>query len=260
MTLTQSVLLGILQGITESLPVSSSGHLVIAERLMGIRPPGVTLEVVLHVGTAFAALLFFRRTWWRIARELIRLRSCNLAGILVVATLPAAAAGVVFRGLLDQIFHSEMITGIGLLITGSLLCLTVRVRKGDREVNWFRGVMIGIAQALALLPGISRSGMTVGTGLVAGVSRRRAVEFAFLLAVPAIFGAALMEAPRVGKFCVEGHTAPVIAGGIAAFLSGYIAIGVLLRAVQRGRLHWFGYYCIALGGGVVVWSWIVIPG
>jgi len=263
----QAVLLGILQGATEFLPVSSSAHLVAAQQLMNAPLPGIVLEVVLHVGTLLAILLVLWRSIWRLLadgwrgavlivggadRQEVRRRAPLLptAAAVAVGTVPAAVGGVLLERQIEGFFESLPAAGIFLVGTGVIL-LTLRWAPQARaeQVGIGRGLLIGTAQALALLPGISRSGVTIAAGCWAGVRRDVAGRFSFLLAVPAVAGAALWQVisdwPNVAG--ASAQPLPLLFGMLAAAATGTLCLKLLLRLVDGGRLHWFAAYCIPAG-------------
>ncbi len=254
MTILQAVVIGIVQGVTEWLPVSSSAHLVLAERLLGVHSGGVALELVLHLGTLAAAVIFYRAAWSRILLHPADPRARRDLGMLLVATLPAAAAGVLARGWIEARFHDPRMAAAGLVAGGVFLVAAGRARPADAGIGCGRALLIGCAQALALPPGISRSGMTVGAGLLAGVGRPRAVEFAFMMAVPAMLGAALLHLPEIGSAAEDFGAAALAASAAVSCASGLAAIRILRGAVERGRIAWFGCYCIALGAAWALWK------
>jgi undecaprenyl-diphosphatase len=254
MTVLQGILLGVLQGLTEFLPVSSSGHLALAEYYFGVHHPGVAFEVFLHFGTALAVVLYFRRRiasiLTAIAQWMTRRRyngdELKLAVHLILATVPAAAVGYFLGPRVESAFDSPMLVSILLLVTGAILWFSGKLFPGTKiRETWQDALAVGVAQAFAVLPGISRSGTTVTAGLAVGLERRAAAEFAFLLAVPVIFGAA---AASLGDALVAGGNGLAIGSGtLAAFLSALPAITMLLRAVTAGKLAGFAYYCWAVG-------------
>jgi len=256
MTVIQGILLGILQGLTEFLPVSSSGHLALAEHFFSIESPGVAFEVYVHFGTAMAVVLFFRGRIASIlnalARWVLRLQhdadELRLALHLAIGTVPAAAIGYFLAPRVEQAFGSPVLVSILLLVTGFILWFSGKLFPGTKlRTTLLDAVVIGAAQALAILPGISRSGSTVTAGLALGLDRRAAAEFAFLLSVPVILGAAAVS---VGDAYAAGTTsgAALALGTLAAFLSAIPAIYLLLKAITAGKLANFAYYCWAVGG------------
>ncbi len=255
MTVLQGIVLGLIQGLTEFLPVSSSGHLALAEHFLSIKSPGVTFEVFVHFGTALAVVLYFRRRIASIivalARWAVRLQhdtaEVRLAVHLLLATVPAAAVGYFLEDRIERAFASPVLVSVLLLVTGCILWFSGKLFPGTKvRETWLDALAIGAAQALAVLPGISRSGTTITAGLAVGLERRAAAEFAFLMSVPVIFGAAaasLGDALEAGS----GAGAPILLGTVAAFLSALPAIALLMRAVVAGRLANFAYYCWAAG-------------
>ncbi len=255
MSVLQGIALGVLQGLTEFLPVSSSGHLALAEHFLGVETPGVTFEVLVHFGTALAVIWFFRR---RVASLLVAAFSfltrreydapdARLAFHLVVATIPAAIVGLLLEDVVGRFFGSPLVVSSLLLVTGCVLWLTKRLEGGVRvEERTKDAVLVGIAQAAAIFPGISRSGATISAGLALGMDRTKAAEFAFLLSVPVILGATVMS---IGDaIAVRGELGVATAAGtVAAFVSALPAIAVLMKIVTVGRLHRFAYYCWAVG-------------
>lgn len=262
MSLIQAILLGVVQGLTEFLPVSSSGHLVLARQLLGVEAQGIVFEVFVHFATMIAIIVVFRR---RLRWIISRLGKSGEDGcgarrivlLLVVGSIPAGLAGLLLSGPVERAFESVLFVSLALLATGSVVWAT-RFRSGaDRPIAMREAGVIGCAQAMALLPGISRSGWTIATALLLGVSAEEAVEFSFLLALPAIAGATLrtLLSLRGGGVGV-GAPLALVAGMLAAFISGWLALLFLVRIVRRGRLARFAYYCWAVGLlGLVLWRW-----
>lgn len=255
MNLLEAVLLGVLQGLTEFLPVSSSGHLALAKHFLSIESPGVTFEVFVHFGTALAVVVFFRSRVWSIIVALARMvarrkhdeHEVRLALYLIVGTIPAGAIGYLLGDRVEQAFASPTLVSVLLIITGLILWFSGKLFPGTKlRATWLDAVVIGVAQAFAVLPGISRSGATITAGLASGLERRAAAEFAFLLSIPVIFGAAVASL----RDALGSSTLPIpiiVAGTVTAFVSALPAIAVLLRAVTAGRLSGFAYYCWAIG-------------
>ena len=240
-----AVLFGIIQGFTEFLPVSSSGHLVIAEHLLPqLESPGVLFEVILHAGTVLSILIYLRKT-------VLKLLFDNL-WFLIIGSIPAGVIGLLFDDYIEQIFASISAVGVFLLITALINYGTDRVKgKGTNEFSLKNSFLIGLAQSFAILPGISRSGSTIFAGTRLGISRERAAEFSFLLSIPAILGANILQ---IAKYGFEGTSdwSTYIVGFIAAFISGYIAIDMLLKLLNSKRFKYFSYYCVLAGLGVLL--------
>lgn len=265
MELLKAIVLGIIQGLTEFLPISSSGHLVIGARILDFQEPGIVFEVFLHCGTLFAVILVFRKELLKMLRSLVVSSSVRRADPelshyfnwsiqVVVATVPAVIAGLFLRNSIDRIFDTISITFSMLAVTGIMMLLTKFIRDRGATITWPRALAVGMAQALAILPGISRSGSTIFTGILVGINREEAARFSFIMSIPAILGAVVLKAgdlyaspPSFDQLVNIG------AGTLASLVSGYGAIVLLLRIVRRGKLHWFGYYCLLVSGLGFAW-------
>lgn len=243
------LMLGLLQGATEFLPVSSSGHLVLGQRLFGVTSPGVVLEVALHVATTGAVLVFFRRRLADIFK-----RAAGSAGwlrfisLIAVASVPAAVVGLFFEDEATALFESPKAVAWGLVFTGLVLLTTFIIRRRGRnlsDLSYAGAFLVGVAQAVAVAPGISRSGMTVVAGVAVGLAGAEAAAFSFLLSVPAVLGAAALETRHLvgGDFYWPG----VAVGVIAAFFSGLVAIYIVVSAARSRHFGWFGVYCVLAG-------------
>ena len=254
----ESAVLGLIQGLTEFLPVSSSGHLVIAQTLFGIHEDNLAFDVLVHGATLLAVVVYFRR---RLV-DLVRRPGWPYAGKLVVATLPVVVAGWTLYPLIQHAFaRPDVVAGL-LAVTGGLL-LSFYLRSnhaaeqgGLLEPGWGTALLIGVSQAFALLPGISRSGSTIVAGIWLGLTPAAAVEFSFLLAVPAIGGAIVYESEHLGRVARAGMGPLFGVGAVTAFASALVAIAVVFRTVGRRRFRWLGFYCLAAAGLFAVWlSW-----
>lgn len=265
MVIGKAVLLGLLQGLTEFLPVSSSGHLVLAQNLLGLAEPEILFDVVLHLGTLIAVLIVFRREikglieefFWAVAhlrsgpairdawRERVRFR---LIGLIVIGSVPTGLMGLLFKDFFEAMFASVIGVGVALLITGFFLFLTRFSQPPARSVKAFRvsdALLIGLAQGLAITPGISRSGATISTGLFLGLERELAARYSFLMFIPAILGALVLELRHAQPGAFGWLEMGV--GFLTALLAGLLALMVLLKMVRGGRLHYFAYYCGPVG-------------
>jgi undecaprenyl-diphosphatase len=252
---TEGIALGVVQGFTEFLPVSSSGHLVLAQALLGVRVPGILLEVTVHAATLLAVLLYFRKRLLALAlslRALARWRSAaeeeregvRTMAALALATLPAAVAGLAFKDAVESAFEDPRLVCALLAATGVGLLATRFAPAPGAATTPPRALAVGCAQALALLPGISRSGSTIAAALFLRIEGARAAEFSLLLSIPAVGGALLLEGREIAA--VE-HAGPLAAAFAAAFLSGLLAIALLFRVLQRRSFWLFGVYCLAAG-------------
>lgn len=275
MHIVEALVLGIIQGLTEFLPVSSSGHLVLFQHLFGLEEPELLFDICLHVGTLSAVIVVFYRDILEILAAMLqipsRMRSSGgfmtllkadaamrMALLIVVGSIPTAVIGLLFKAIADRLFGSLFIVGGMLWITGALLWLTRNIRSQGRPVTQTTlkdALIIGIVQGLAILPGISRSGSTIATALFLGVDRKVAGRFSFLLSIPAIVGALVL-----GLDTPELHTAipvaTIVAGSILSAVVGGLALVLLLRVVDRGQLHRFAPYCWLVGTVTLGLAWL----
>lgn len=255
----EAILLGIVQGIAEFLPISSSGHLVIAGDLIH-RATGremnlenqLQLNVAVHLGTLFSILVVYRNDLLRVLRDV---RLCLL---IVLATIPVAVVGLLFHDVIEQQLQSPLSAGIMLFLTAALLLCANASPGGNVELNRIsvtQAGLIGLFQAFAIVPGISRSGSTISGGLILDLKPDDAARFSFLIAVPAIGGAVVLTAAKMAKG--EGSAQPlsVLAVGAAvAFVVGWASLSWLIGIVRRGQLRWFAWYCVAVGTATVLWQ------
>ena len=257
MEIALAALLGVVQGLTEFLPISSSGHLRLMAALFGIDEPQTLFDICVHAGTLGAVLGVFGRTVWGVAKAIFTPTWTNpqfrLGVFLVIGTLPAGIIGITLGGLLETHLASVTSVGIFLLVNGSLLQLSKNrgeMGRGLEQLTFKDAMTIGVAQSFALFRGISRSGSTITAALLIGIRRDTAAEFSFLLSIPAIGGAVLL---KMGDAITTDQVMPLplVAGTAVAALSGYIALRYLLRLVKNGKLHHFGWYCWVVGAVTV---------
>lgn len=278
-----AILLGIVQGLTEFVPVSSSGHLVLVPYFLDIETPGIEFDVALHLGTFAAVVLYFRADLWRMAAAVVGAGDPALIGyyrrlamLLVLASIPIAIVGLALRDVFEAAFDSPTAAAVFLLVTGALLLLGEAARSrrggiravdagtsdeqvlvgydpGDPEgltldrVGIRQALVVGVGQCVALFPGISRSGTTIVAGMSAGLTRPAATRFSFLLALPALVGATIVSVPDLAAGNSVFGAPALISGVVAAFASGYLAIRWLLALVARDRLTGFAIYCFVVG-------------
>ena len=261
------VLLGIVQGFTEFLPVSSSGHLALAKIYLGIEMPPLSYDLVLHLATMMATILFFFNDIVKLFGEWIsglfnkdRRNSTgwSLGWAVFIGTMFTGAIGMLIKNFAEEASMNSLMVGLGLLFTGIILISSRFIRKGLGKIAPFDGTFIGIAQGIAVMPGISRSGMTMVAGTALGISREEVFRFSFLLSIPAIMGAALMQAKDVGGFDAFVSALPSgwYLGATAAFLSGLVSLFVLRKLVIASKWWFFGLYCLALGSFAVITSFL----
>jgi len=264
-----ALVLGIVQGATEFLPVSSSGHLVLVPWLLGWPAPGLAFDAFLHLGTIVAVIAYFWRDLLSLAAAWLRsLRDRSLAGspqrrvawLILLGTVPAAVAGLLLEGFFEELFANPAAVGVFLLVTAALLTASERWGRQERraeEMTWLDGLLVGASQAIAIAPGLSRSGATIAAGLWRGLTRPVAARYSFLLSVPIVVGAGLLQTRKL----LDGigvQWLPLAAGFLASTVVGYLCIHFLLAFLQRGRLYGFAIYCAAAGAitlALVVVGW-----
>jgi undecaprenyl-diphosphatase len=256
------VILAIIQGFTEFFPISSSGHLVIFQELFRMRGHDIgnsmVFDVAVHVGTLGAVIVFYREKLLVLCKAFFSLIAHGAGGFkthgkeltyiayLVIGTIPAGVVGVLFNDRIERTFNSPALVSILLVATGIFL-LASRLRCVSWNLTWYTALLIGLAQAVAILPGISRSGWTITAGLLLGLGFTQAAEFSFLLAVPAILGALVLELMKKA-LPLAGHSAlPLAVGAVGAFLTGLLALRLIIGILNRGAFHRFAYYLIPAG-------------
>ena len=273
MDIIQALLMGLVQGLGEFLPISSSGHLIAVRWLLGWADPGLAFDVALHLGTLVAVLLYFRTDWIRLVRAVLPTAGSTLAGrfssnhdtrlavYIVLATVPAALAGALGESKLEELFHGPtpasqavgiLIIGVVMIIMGGLLWLAERVARHVlemRDMTLKQALLIGVAQVFAIIPGVSRSGSTITAGLFTGLTRETAARFSFLLGTPVIAGAGVKQVYEIVQAggLTESESLAFLLGFAAAAVSGYLAIFGLMRYLQRNSTLPFVVYRILLG-------------
>ncbi|MFH2033375.1 MAG: undecaprenyl-diphosphate phosphatase, partial [Candidatus Margulisiibacteriota bacterium] len=266
-------LLGVIQGLTEFLPVSSSGHLVLAQKLLGL-PVNLAFDVIVHIATALAVIIYF----WSDILEIIkwffvgfykiitrnmsfretynRIAFFKMSILLLAATFFTAVIGFAFKDFFESLFSSTLAVGCFLLLTAALILLAEWIGTGTKGMDRMGlkdAIIIGLAQGAAIAPGLSRSGTTISASLMRGLNRKLAARFSFLLSVPAILGAGLLQAPDImAASSSQAGVWALVFGGIAAFVSGYLAIKLFMTIIQRTSIRVFAYYCVIVGSIVVL--------
>jgi len=240
MNIFSAVVLGIVQGLTEFLPVSSSGHLVIFQKLIpGFSQPGILFDVILHFGTLAAVFYFFRKKIISLSRKYVL--------FLVIGTVPAVIAGVLFRKQFELMFSNPRFLGYELLVTGLLNFLVDLPVKKKVNLNIKNSLLIGVAQGVAIIPGISRSGATIFTGVRLGIDRQKIAEYSFILSIPAILGANLLEIISYGSNGIGGSLLYYIVGFIVSFIVGIASIDIVMKLLMKNKFKIFGYYTVLVG-------------
>ena len=257
MELLKAMVLGIIQGLTEFLPISSSGHLVIGSELLNFQDQGVVFDVFVHLGTLLAVIIVFRAELVEMVKAPFyffqgkRSNSVQQYFLLdiyvIVATLPAVVVGLFFKDSIEALFGNILVVYSMLVVTGIIMIAARYLPQQDKPITWFRSLLVGCAQACAILPGLSRSGSTIFAGMALGVDRGKIARFSFIMSIPAILGAAVLQLGEMVQNPMEnGALINFGAGAIMAALSGYFAIKLLLDIIRRNRLQWFGYYCLVI--------------
>ena len=254
MTVFEAMVLGIIQGLTEFLPVSSSGHLELAKVILGdtsVPEESLTFTVVLHFATALSTLVIFRNEVLEIVKGLFQFKwndASEFSVKIILSMIPAVIIGLLFEQQLEALFGGKIVlVGVMLLFTALLLLLADKAKSTNKKVSFLDAVLIGISQAIAMLPGISRSGATISTSVLLGIDRTRAARFSFLMVVPLIFG-------KIGKDLISGdlnfqssEIIPILAGFIAAFVAGLLACKWMITLVKKSKLSYFSLYCALFG-------------
>ena len=266
MNFVESIVLGVIQGLTEFLPISSSGHLVISQYLFGLKEPHLSFDIAVHLGTLAAVIIYF----WQDIRSLVitllnfpslyskykrgqltplEKQDMKLLLLIIIGSIPTGVIGLLFHEISDRLFSSVSLVGVTLLITGSLLWLTAYVKKpgcGILEFSKTKSFLIGIVQGLAILPGISRSGSTIAMGIFLGISKETAAKFSFLLSIPAILGATLLMVKGLSDDPTFS-TNTTILGTLTSCIVGYLSLRLLVYIINKGKLHYFAPYCWMMG-------------
>ena len=249
------LVLAVVQGVTEFLPVSSDGHLVLVQTWLASGGPHLAIDVALHIGTLAAVLVVYRRELSALLREL-GAGSARELGLLALASLPLAIVGLAWKHQIEELFESGRAAAIGLFVSAGFLLFGERARRrhargpAGRALGWREALWIGGFQALAPLPGVSRSGTTIATALVLGIPSERAARFSFLLSIPAVGGAVLLEVPELVR---EGGFGPeLLLAVLLTFVVGVAALRFLLSFLGRGAFLWCAFYCLALGTGALL--------
>ena len=261
MTLFEAIILGIVQGLTEFLPVSSSGHLELGKALLGdtsIPQESMMFTVVVHFATALATLVVYRSEVARIAGGLMQRKNneeFKFSIKILLSMIPAAAIGVMFADELELLFDKQIVlVGVMLWVTGILLMIADRAKNTSKDVTFGHSIIIGIAQAIAILPGISRSGATISTSVLLGVDRSKAASFSFLMVVPLILGKIAKDLIDGGLHINGDQIGLLIAGFIAAFVTGLFACQWMIKLVRNAQLKYFSYYCFVVGSAAIIYQ------
>ena len=262
MSALEAILLGLLQGLTEFLPVSSSGHLAIGKALFGIETSDLSFEVAVHAATVLATIVVFRKDIWKLLCGLFKWQfnsETRYILLILLSMVPVFIVGVFFKDSVEALFGNGLVVvGIALLVTALLLflseTLTARRREEGTKVTWRSALWMGLAQAVAVVPGLSRSGSTIAAGLLCGVRKDEVTRFSFLMVLVPILGEAFLDVVGGGFAASSVGALPLLLGFLAAFFSGLFACRVMIAMVRRARLKWFALYCVLVGVACLVFS------
>jgi undecaprenyl-diphosphatase len=269
MTLIQAIILGIIQGLTEFLPVSSSGHLVIIQQIFGLKEPELVFDIMLHIGTLIAVFIVFRKDIADLIKgffigmlEVTKIKKIEpsnskpemnpyfkLSLFIIMATIPTGIIGLLFEDSFEKLFSSIYPASAMLFVTGTMLLITKKLSGGNKnesKMSIWDALIIGTAQGIAITPGISRSGTTIAFGLFRGLNRNLSARFSFLLSIPAIIGAAILKL-KDAEISSYNEYSIIIAGMIVSAIVGYISLKLLIKIVLKGKLSYFAYYCYLAG-------------
>ncbi len=255
MNILQSLLLGIIQGLTEFLPISSSGHLVLGQHFLGINSIDTSFEVFLHLGSLLAVILYFYKDIFELAQAFFPIKNekfperqvnnRKIVFYLIISTVVTGVIGFLFKDFFEEMFSKPVIVAGLLSVTGLIIFLSDTIRFDHihtADMGFWRAIVIGLSQSMAILPGISRSGSTIATSLFIGVKRSEAARFSFLLSIPAILGAAVLNLDAFLQLD-QSMLMSYSIGGLGAFVSGYLVISMLLNLIRKRKLKYFAYYC-----------------
>ena len=257
MELIKIITLGIVQGLTEFLPVSSSGHLVIFQNIFNVSEPPLTIDIFLHAGTLLAVFVVFRKDILKLLIGFVSSLNIfkrettgygKITWLILAANIPAGIVGVFFKDKIELFFHSTYLAFIFLIVTGIILYFSKFCKTGKfnlKNINLPKSIMIGLTQMISILPGISRSGITITTAMALKIKREDAAKFSFFIMIPAVAGATLLEILKISELSV--NFIEVALGMLASFITGYFAIKLLLKIIKSYKMHYFAYYCIVIG-------------
>jgi undecaprenyl-diphosphatase len=253
-TLIEVFILAVVQGLTEWLPISSSGHLVITQKALGLNLP-LIYSVMLHLGTLIVVFTVFRKDIADIIKAVVKrdfeTEEGKLALFIVVGSVPTAIIGFIFHDFLESLFSNLPAVGLALLITGSVLFFSEK-RIGNKKMGITDSLLIGLAQAIAIIPGISRSGATISTGLLRKIDKKTAFKYSFLLSAPAIAGATLMESKQLALGNID--PIPLLLGTTVSMIVGYASLKILKKIVMNEKIHLFAYYCWLAGAAIILFT------
>ena len=262
----QALILGLVQGLTEFLPVSSSGHLAIGREILGVEAAqDLVFEITVHVATVLATIIVFRKQIWKLLCGLFKFKYNDETDYILkicVSMIPVFIVGMFFKDRVESLFSSLLVVGLALVVTAMLLLFSdiyggrgkVAGRQYRNGIGWWQALVIGIGQAFAVIPGLSRSGTTISTGLLCGVKRSDVAQFSFLMVLVPILGEAFLDLVGGDVASSSVGAGPLLVGFLAAFVSGLFACKVMIALVKKARLRWFALYCALVGLAVIIFT------
>ena len=262
----QALILGLVQGLTEFLPVSSSGHLAICREILGVEAAeDLVFEITVHVATVLATIIVFRKQIWKLLCGLFKFKYNDETDYILkicVSMIPVFIVGMFFKDKVEALFTSLLVVGLALIVTAMLLLFSdiyggrgkVAAKQYRNGIGWWQALTVGIGQAFAVIPGLSRSGMTISTGLLCGVKREAVAQFSFLMVLVPILGEAFLDLVGGDVAASSIGTVPLLVGFLAAFVSGLFACKVMIALVKKAKLRWFALYCALVGLAVIIYT------
>lgn len=256
MNIFEAIILGIVQGITEWLPISSKSHLIIFQKLFGLEQP-VIFDLMLHVGSFFVILFVFWKDIKQILYGLMKKdkKSWMMASFIIIATIPIVIAGFVLENVVKQSFNDLKVLGFGFLLSALVIYLSKYPEKKQKNLNLWNSFVIGAGQVLALFPGVSRSGITISTGMILGIKKQDVAKFSFLMFLPAILGATILEIKDIG---LVSNMPAAIVGTFVAMITGYFSLKLLLSIIEKNKFSYFSLYCLVLGAIVLLFAYNIV--
>ncbi len=262
----QALILGLVQGLTEFLPVSSSGHLAIGREILGVEAAeDLVFEITVHVATVLATIIVFRKQIWKLLCGLFKFKYNDETDYILkicVSMIPVFIVGMFFKDKVEALFTSLLVVGLALIVTAMLLLFSdiyggrgkVAAKQYRNGIGWWQALTVGIGQAFAVIPGLSRSGTTISTGLLCGVKREAVAQFSFLMVLVPILGEAFLDLVGGDVAASSIGTVPLLVGFLAAFVSGLFACKVMIALVKKAKLRWFALYCALVGLAVIIYT------
>lgn len=251
MTWLEGIILGLIQGLTEFLPVSSSGHLAIAKALFGIETTDLSFEIAVHAATVLSVIVVFWKDIVKLLQGLFKFKwndETKYIALICISMIPVFIVGMFFKDQVEALFGTGLtVVGCALIVTAILLAISQIYKPQQHKVNWWRALVVGCAQAIAVIPGLSRSGSTIATGLICGIKREEVTRFSFLMVLVPILGEAFLDLVGGGFAASSVGWLPLLLGFVTAFISGLFACKVMIELVKKASLGWFAAYCLVVG-------------